>query len=213
VLSTGRLIFYGLVAVLVYMLFFSVPAGDRAEGQFDADRLAASEIDVLKANLGREEFGVYIAVVPMLREQHRYSWFRAGQAGYYMARALTQFAGMRQRYERVLPDLVEAATIERNWMGASFDPAAAARAQLDWWVTRRLPNLNSASQVAPLIAREYAVRYRIPEGAGMDAALRRAQALDLSQQIDPNWTEVQNLLAESNRSLAQALDRSKPAGR
>jgi len=213
VLSTGRLIFFGIIALLVYTLFFSLPAGDRAEGQFDADRLAADEIDVLKATQGREEFGVYIAVVPMLREQHRYSWFRAGQAGYYLAHALTQFTEMRQRYERVLPDLVEAATIQRDWMGASFDPTAAARAQLDWWVTRRLPNLNSASQVAPLIAHEYAVRYRISDGAAMDSALRRAQALELAHQLDPNWTEVQGLLAESNRALAQALGRSKPAGR
>jgi hypothetical protein len=76
-----------------------------------------------------------------------------------------------------------------------------------------MPNLNSSSQVAPLIAREYAVRYRIPEGSGMDAAIRRAQALDLAQQLDPNWTEVQGLLAESNRALAQAIGRSKPAGR
>jgi hypothetical protein len=211
--SPGRLLFLILVFAGVYALFFSAPRGDRAEGRFDADRLAAREVEVLQASQGREEFGVYIAVVPMLREQYRYSWFRAAQAGFYMARALTQFVDMRQRYERILPDLVEAATIERNWMNASFDPAAAARAQLDWWVTRRLPNLNSASQIAPLIAHEYSLRFRISESAAADAGLRRAQALDLAQQIDPKWSEVRALLRESNEALAQALTRSQHADR
>jgi hypothetical protein len=212
-MSVGRLLSIALLAAGVYGLFFALPSGERAEGRFDPERLAAAEVDVLKALRGHEEFGVYIALVPMLREQHRYSWFRAGQASYYVAHAMTQFIDMRQRYERVLPDLEEAARIERDWMDASFDPAVAARAELDWWVTRRLPNLNRPEQVAPLIAQDYAVRYHVSTGAVMDAAYRRAQALALTEQIDPNWTEITKVLVDSNTALASALTRPRSAAR
>jgi len=209
--SPGRLLSTAFLAACVYGLFFAVPPGLRAEGQFDASRLAAQEIDVWKATRGHEEFGVYIALVPMLREQYRYSWFRAGQAAYYLARAKTTFVDMRTRYERVLPDLEDAATIERDWMAASFSPSAVARAELDWWVTRRLPNLNGADQVAALIAQDYALRYQVPAGAMMDAAARRAYAQDLADQggNDPNWAAVTKALTESYQALYRALNRSR----
>ena len=210
-LSPGRLFATAFFAACVYGLFFAVPAGPRAEGQFDPERLAALEIDVRKAARGHEQFGVYIALVPMLREQYRYSWFRAGQAAYPLARATTAFVDMRARYERVLPDLEDAAAIERDWMSSTFTPSAVARAELDWWVTRRLPNLSGADQVAPMIAQEYALRYQVPVGAMMDAAERRAHAEDLIDQggVDPNWAVVTTALAESYQALHRALNRPR----
>jgi hypothetical protein len=205
--SPGKLIWLALVAAVVYGGFFAVPAGPRAEGQFDPERLATDEVDVLKAVAAREEWGTYAALVPMLREQHRYSWFRAAQASYYEARALTTFPELTSRYERVLPDLEDAATIERDWMDAVFDPMAVARAELTWWVTRKMPNLNSADQVAPLISDEYSLRYHLAPGQAMDAALRRAEALELAGRggNDPDWPGVEKLLTESNRALKQAI--------
>ena len=210
-LSPGRLVLAALLAALVYGGFYAVPAGDRAEGRFDPERLASREVEVWKATQAREEWGAYIAVVPMLREQCRYSWFRAAQASFYVARAMTTFVTLRGRYERVLPDLEDAATIERDWMGATFDPAAVARAQLNWWVTRRMLNLNSVDQIASLIADEYRLRYNVPESLVMDAALRRAEAADMAEAGggDPNWSAVTKLLVESNRRLQQAVARPR----
>jgi hypothetical protein len=213
VFSPGRLVFAAVLAGCVYFGFFAVPPGPRAEGQFDPARLASSEVELWKAARGHEEFGVYMSLVSVLREQHRYSWFRAAQASYYLGRATTAFVDMRGRYEHLLPDLEDAATIERDWMQASFDPTAVARAQLTWWVTRRMPNLNSVDQIAPLIADDYALRYDVPARLVMDAAQRRATALNLAETggLDPDWATVTSLLTESNRALQQGLSRAHAA--
>jgi hypothetical protein len=83
---------------------------------------------------------------------------------------------MRDDYERVLPDLERAYTIERQWLDARFDPAAAARAELAWWVARRTPGQNSGEHVGQLIANEYALLYEVPREGLRDAATLRAPA-------------------------------------
>ena len=89
--SVGRLLMAVVIGLLVYTAFFAVPPGARADGQFDPDKVAASELAVWKSAQAQDEFAVYTNLVLMLREQYRYSWFRAAQAGFYLARATTTF--------------------------------------------------------------------------------------------------------------------------
>jgi len=196
-----------LIGSVVYFGFFAVPPGDRGDGRFDPDKLAAQEVDVWMAAKAREEVGTFTACVVMLREKHRYSWFRAAQAAFYLSRAATVFEGLNTRYERVLPDLEEAAAVHKTWVGASFDPAAVARAQLTWWVTRRTPNLNSLDQLTPLVAEEYALRYKIGAGMASGPASRMAEAALLfdSGGRDPNRAAVEKVLADSYRLLKRVL--------
>jgi hypothetical protein len=212
--SFGRLVMAAILGLLVYTAFYSLPSGEPGDGRFDPERVATAELEVWKAAKSQDEVSVFLNLTAQLREEHRYSWFRAVQAGFYLARATTTFAGLRGRYERVLPDLEDAAAIHRDWVHSSFDPGAVARAQLTWWVTRRLPNLNSADQVAPLIGEEYALRYRISAGAASEAAFRRSDALMLfdSGGPDPNTAAVTKILTESYRSLQRAIlqSRSRP---
>jgi hypothetical protein len=211
--SPGRIILVLGIVAFVYFGWFAVPSGPRLEGEFDPDRLAECEVNVWKALAAKEEFGVYVAVTQMTREEHRYSWFRAAQSGFSLGRATNTFEGLKGRYERVLPDLEDAARIDKEWMGASFDPAAVARAQLNWWVTRRLPNLNTAEEVGRLMAEEYALRYAIPEGAVREATLLRAQAVLLRDAggIDPDWPQITKILADSYRSLHGAIQQQRTA--
>lgn len=205
--SFGRLLTIITLGLVVYVGFYAVPPGEPGDGRYDANKLAADEVAVWQSIQAREDFGVFFSMVPMVREAHRYSWFRAAQSSFHMARAATTFAQLRGRYERVLPDLEEAATVHKAWVKASFDAPAVARAQLDWMVTRRMPNLNSIDQIAPLIAREYALRYRITESQAAEAAFRRAEAMELFETggSDPRISTVTKLLADSYRSLQQAI--------
>jgi len=211
-LSVGRIVTVTVIGVLVYTAFWAVPPGERADGLYDVEKVAASELAVWRAAQAQEEFGAFLNLVAMLREEHRYSWFRAAQASFHLARATTTFVGLRSRYERVLPDLEDAAAVHKAWTDAPFDPAAVARAQLTWWVTRRLPNLNSVDQLTPLILEEYALRYRVTSGAAVEAAQWRAQAVLLfdATGTDPNVAELTKLLVESHRSLARALAERRP---
>jgi hypothetical protein len=204
-----RLIMIALLAGAVYSAFFWIPAHPAPDGVFDARYVAAQETASWQAVRAKQEFAVYFNVVRMLREQHRYTWFRAAQAGFYLTRATTTFANLHSRYEQVLPDLEAAATIEKDWRHETFDPADAARAQLNWWVARKRRDTNTVDRIGALIVEEYSVRYPRSGGGTSEAAFQRAQALKLMEEggIDPDWTQVSSLLTQSYRALGLALAR------
>jgi hypothetical protein len=99
------------------------------------------------------------------------------------------------------------AEIHRSWTNAAFSPPAVAQAELNWWVTRRLPNLNSLDQVAPLLEREYELRYGLRAGTAFDAAARRAEAVLMfdANETDPNIAAITTMLTESYTSLRRVL--------
>src|SRR5688572_11195927 len=146
----------------VYVGFVDTPAGPRSLRAFDADRLADLELDMWQAYYRKERLRLFRGLVVTLREQYRYRWSDAVRAGSHLARAASTFGDARSDYERVLPDLEAAYDIARRWTGARFDPAAVARAELAWWVARRVPGQNSPEQIGSLIADEYALLYETP---------------------------------------------------
>ena len=201
----GRLIWLALIGLAVWAGFFAVPGGNRAPDAFDPAKVALAETELWQAAAVKEDVGIYTSSMFLLREQHRYTWFRAVQAGFYLGRATIVFNNSLGKFERVLPDLEAAARIQRDWTGASFDPVIVARAQLDWWVALRTPGLTD--QVTGFMANEYALRYDHSQGPLADAAIRRAQAAQMRElaKIDPDWPAITALLTDSYRSLAEAL--------
>jgi hypothetical protein len=210
-----RLLMLAALAALVYAGFFWVPTHPAPDGAFDAGPVATHEAAAWQAVRARQDFAVYFNFVQMLRERHRYTWFRALESGFYLSRATNTFAGLHTRYERVLPDLETVAGIEKAWHKASFDPVAVARAELNWWVTRRMQNLNTVDQIAALIAEELALRYPRAGGGVVDATNLRAQAVKLLDEggVDPDWPTITKLLTQSYRALGGALSPARAAGR
>jgi hypothetical protein len=147
-------------------------------------------------------------LVTLLHEQNRYSWLRATQASLYLARAASRFASIHADDDaRVLPDLVAAYTVERAWLAADFTPDAVARAELAWWVARRIPGQNSPEDVGGLIADENALLYGVPRDRVLAASVLRARAGRLrddgGEQAD--WSTVSDLLQQSYRALHDAV--------
>jgi hypothetical protein len=205
-----RVLLIGLILLTVagYVLL-AAPAGPRSLRVFDPDRVAALELDMWQAYYAKEKLRLFRGLVTMLHEQNRYSWARAGQAGFHLARAAATFAELRSNYEQVLPDLERAYAIERDWLSAGFDPRAVARAELAWWVARRLPGQNSPEQVGALIADENALLYEVPRERVLAASILRARAGGLRDEGGDraDWTEVSRLLVESYRALHAAVQR------
>jgi hypothetical protein len=205
----GRQVIAGVLAVTVLGLVVLVypPPGPRSMRVFDPDRTAALELDMWQAYYQKENVRLFRGLVTLLHEQYRYSWGKATSAGFYLARAAATFAKARDGYERVLPDLERAYTIARDWTGAGFDPAAVSRAELAWWVARRIPGQNSPEQVGALIAEEYALLYDVPRERVMTAAVLRARAGRLRDDggDHADWPTVSRLLFESYRELHTAL--------
>ena len=198
-----------LIAILAIAAYagFAPPAGPRSIRAFDPDRTAALEFDMWQAYYRKENIRLFRGLVTLLHEQNRYPWSKAARAGFYLARAAATFGNARSGYERVLPDLERAYTIEKDWLHAGFDPAAVARAELAWWVARRVPGQDSPDQVGGLIADENALLYEVPRARVLAASVLRARAgrLRADGGDHADWPAVSQLLVQSYRALHEAV--------
>ena len=95
----------------------------------------------------------------------------------------------------------------REWVGAHYDARAVARAELAWWVARRIPGQNSPEQVGRLMADEYALLYETTPDRVARAAWLRAEAGALRDAgaPQPEWETIRRLLEASYRDLLASL--------
>ena len=188
-------------------LALTPPRGPRSMRVFDPGRLSDLEVRMWQSYYAKERFRLFGLLVTMLHEQYRYSWATAVVEGFHLARAAATFGDLRANYESVLPDLEAAYARARSWTGASFDANAVAKAELAWWVARRVPGRNSPEQIGALIADEYALLYETSPAVVQSAALLRAQAGAIrdAEAASPDWDRIARLLRQSYRELAAAL--------
>jgi hypothetical protein len=196
-----------VLAVAAYLLVFTTPPGPRSLRAFDPDRTAELEVDMWRAYYLKQNRRLFTDLVVMTHEQYRYPWAKAVRASFYLARAAATFGNLRSDYEKVLPDLERAYAIAKAWTGAGFEPAAVARAELAWWVQRRIPGHNSADEVGGLIADENALLYEVSRARVLEASVLRAAAGRLRDEggDKADWPEVSRLLVRSYRLLRAAV--------
>ena len=188
----------------------AAPAGPRSIREFNPDRMADLELRMWQAYYEKGQVRLFGLLVTTLREQYHYSWVTAANQGFHLARAAATFGDAKSGYEVVLPDLETAYGTASAWLGARFDPREVARAELAWWVARRIPGHNSPEQVGRLIAEEYALLYEAPLTDMMQPGVLRAEAAALrdSQAERPDWATIGRLLTESYRRLRANLTKA-----
>jgi len=201
-----------MVAVLAagaVAVAFRPPPGPRSLRAFDPDRIADLEVDMWQAYYNHENLRLFRGLITTLREQYQYSWAKAVVAGFHLARAARTFGDARSNYEQVLPDLERAYAIARDWTRSRFDPAEVARAELAWWVARRVPTERSPDNVGRLIAAENALLFDVPRESVLKASTLRARAGRLRDEggVNADWSAVSRLLHESYRDLHAAVQR------
>jgi hypothetical protein len=202
-----------VVVVVVALLAFGIafvftpPRGPRSMRHFNPARLADLEVGMWQAYYSKERVRLFTLLVTTLREQYRYSWATATVEAFHLARAAATFGDLREGYDVVLPDLEAAYTTAKAWTQAGFDPRAVARAELAWWIARRVPGQNSPEHVGALIAEEYALLYETRREAVAGAARLRAEAAALrdAEADRPDWETIGQLLHQSYRDLLYAL--------
>ena len=178
--------------------------------------MASLELRMWQAYYGKERVRLFALLVTLLREQYGYSWTTAVSEGFHLARAAATFGDMRcsgspescaREYETVLPDLEQAYGTAARWLHAGFNPREVARAELAWWVARRIPGRNDPETVGRLIADSYALLYEAPVGDMARAGLLRAEAAALRDReaSAPDWPTIGRLLVESYRDLHASL--------
>jgi len=197
----------GIVAAFALAFVLTPPRGARSMREFNPPRLADLEVRMWQAYYAKERLRLFGLLVTMLHEQYHYPWATATLEGFHLARAAATFGDLRGGYDVVLPDLEAAYAKAKSWTQAEFDPRAVARAELAWWVARRVPGQNSAEQIGGLIADEYALLYETTRARVEAAALLRAQAAALrdAQAGRPDWDRIGRLLLQSYGELRSAL--------
>jgi hypothetical protein len=183
------------------------PSGPRSMREFNPARLADLELRMWKAYYAKERVRLFGLLVTMLHEQYRYPWATATREAFHLARAAATFGDLKDHYDVVLPDLEAAYATARSWLGAGFDAREVARAELAWWIARRIPGQNSAEQVGQLMAVEYGLLYETAAERLAPAALLRATAAKMrdEQAAAPDWDRIGRLLEQSYRELHAAL--------
>jgi len=203
-----RAIIAAAIAVAFLLAFvLTPPRGPRSMRSFDPDRLADLEVGMWQAYYAKARVHLFALLVTLLHERYRYSWADAAREGFHLARAAATFGNLRGGYDQVLPDLEAAYQRAHDWTGAQFDPRAVARAELAWWVARRVPGQNSPEQVGRLMADEYALLYETTTDRVARAALLRAEAGALrdAESQAPDWDTIRRLLDASYRDLLASL--------
>lgn len=196
--------------VVVYAGFVATPGGPRTGLGVDPDRLADAELDMWKAYYEQRNVALFIDLVSTTRAKYLCTWAGAARIAFHLARAAATFARLRGDYDQVLPDLERGYTLARDWSGAAYEPAAAARAELAWWVARRVPGQDAPDNVGRLIADLNALVYGLPPALMLEASVLRARAGRLRDLggVNADWAEVSRLLHASYRSLSVAVSTS-----
>ena len=209
-LRPSRIILILALGLLVYIVFFSVPPGQPGQ-TFNPEKLARLEQAVLQADHERHSVRLFFSITAKLREELGCTWFRAADAGFHRTRAMLSSRSARLHYDLVLPDLTRAYEIERDWRGSSFDAEAAAKAELNSWLARRHPEINTADYLSNLIAESDAIRYSASHDLMRGAAMERVRALELRDAggSTPDWNGVRAALVESYKIIHQVLRSSR----
>jgi hypothetical protein len=198
-----------LIGVLVLAAAMTVRACRRRDiRDFAPAEVARAEAAMWKAYYAgnREKLGLNLVL--LLHDQYGLSFYRAKQIAAELGAAAMQFRATRADYEDiVLPKLEKAYRLIRRSTGARFDPQAAAKAELDWWVARRTPGRNSPEAVGREIAQLYAVLYGSAQSSFEQAGVLRAQAAALRdlEGESADWPQIESLLRQSYQILKHAL--------
>jgi hypothetical protein len=199
----GRIILLLILALGGYGLFFQTPSGPKDLAAFDPEVVADLETEAWKAQADKSEFSLYLISAKMMREQFRYTWWRALRSGFYESRVLISVGEMANRFERALPDLEAVAAIEQSWTKINYEPAKAARARLDWLASSRMPGQDSTETIAGHMADDYAMRYGVGQDRVAGFAEYRVGAMKMRD--DPNtkrdWNQVKRMLVEAYKAL------------
>src|SRR5438105_4626136 len=99
-LKTAGSVLVVLLAITLGLAFWP-PAGPRSIRVFEPDRMADLEVDMWQAYYNHESLRLFRGLLTTLHEQYRYSWAKAGVAGFHLARAARTFGDTRSNYEQV----------------------------------------------------------------------------------------------------------------
>lgn len=195
------LLFLALLLLIGAWVLFHKPHG------FDSVKIARAETRMWQAYYTRDYKKLGLELVLLLRHQFGLSYAESLLVARDLATAAATFQPSASGLGNIQQSLESAYARIGRAVGGQWDPRAAARAELAWWVARRTPGHDSVKEVGQDITRLYAILYGRTNPDIEQAGRLRAEAAALrdSGGINADWPRVQNLLEQSYAALVRGV--------
>jgi hypothetical protein len=204
-----------LIALAALWMFTPGPNRFRS---FDPNAVAHAEAELWRAYYERRRIDLASGLVLNAHRDFGLSPFDSARAGLSAAEAARTFQRSRSREEaqRALPALAQYFAVLSTATRARFDPAEAARLELEWWQLRR--EVDGYDLYAPAVAAATAHVYGVEPAALSAYAALRAEAMDLRDNrgraiTDEDWRRIEALLSQAYTELADEVSDQPPPSR
>jgi Fibronectin type III domain. len=197
-----------LIGFLGFFLLILPTAWSSTRFEMEPGKVAVAEVRMWQAYYANDHTALRQELTNLLRNQFGLSVSDANDIGEPLARAAMKFESEKNNYNlTVLPYIESAYSMLKDKLGTGFDPKEAAGAELEWWVARRTPGIDSVEDVGRLIARLYTVLFGEDQPAFERAGLLRAQAAHMRDEEGESchWGNVEQLLLESYQALQEGI--------
>ena len=201
-----------LVGALLYDLYYPRTAKMR---QFDPNEVARLETAMWRSYYDKKQVQLFNQLSELLRTQYHMPLVRSNQVAYYAANAAFAFKDGKTRadYEKALPELVKFYGAIRNMSDIPFDVDRVARLELQWWIVHRERWKRGAEELPRALAELQSAIYGVPVEQVLEHGRLRAEAMKIrdtkaengTAMSEADWSQVNELLRQSWRSLAQAV--------
>jgi hypothetical protein len=199
------------LAALVFVVWVAVDLGWPFRfhlRHFDSQEVAHLETAMWRAYYEHHPFEMFRLLTTLLRRQYGMPFWRSCLSAGFAARAAVTFQKGKShaQYEQALPDLRRFYAQIRRGSDVPFDPAEAARRELEWWIAHR----ERRQDLVKTLSEIQAAIYGPPDDRFTVHAQLRAQAMLYRDQrgesiTDQDWHRIENWLRQSWASLHTAV--------
>ena len=180
---------------------------------FDADAVARLETAMWRDYYAHDHQALAAKLYELNREQYHFSPADSARLAFYAGKAAQLFQPTQSRAEAqvALPLLVSYFTLMQQSSGEAFDPANAARLELDWWQLRR--ENSTPPEYGKVVAQVSEEIFRAKNERITRAAIQRAVMMGYRDErrdgrMQPDdWAHIEKNLIESYRDLKAGVGR------
>jgi len=186
---------------------------------FDPNHAAQIETSMWRSYYDGQRLSLFFETAHLLRTEYHLPFLRSHVAAWSAARAAFVFknGSKAEDYREALPYLGQYYLMLRNVSKIHFDPLAARKLELNWWVIHRERATHAPGDLERAIAALAAEIYQEPPERFMDYAHLRAQAMLLRDDkaqaggvSEADWRTIGELLRGAWQALRKAVGPALP---